>query len=276
MFGGYGGDGSKLTHHAATAADDDVVVAVDGRGRLDTEQLAVRKAVAASEAEWKGVGLEAGVRVWRIDDFSVLPQLPSMYGTFYEGDSYIVLHTLEEEGKSKLTHHIYFWLGKDSTIDERGTAAFKTVELDDLLDQHPIQHRESQKDGESAEFKAIFPGGIKYKEGECSASAFRHVSKDVHENKLFIVRQVKREMQCYRIPLKTSALNPGDCFILDGEKDIYILNGPSSSPKEKFEASLHAERFESERKGLARTTHDIDDAFWNALEGDKPSWAVDL
>lgn len=50
---------------------------------------------------------------------------------------------------------VHFWIGKYSTADEYGTAAYKTVELDTLLDDKPIQHREVQGH-ESELFKSYF------------------------------------------------------------------------------------------------------------------------
>ena len=34
----------------------------------------------------------------------------------------------------KLLHTIHFYIGSESSIDEKGTAAYKTVELDDFLE----------------------------------------------------------------------------------------------------------------------------------------------
>jgi hypothetical protein len=73
-----------------------------------------------------------------------------------------------------LIHDVHFWLGFDTSQDEAGTAAYKTVELDDFLLGAPVQHREIQG-SESNLFLSYFPrlivasGGI--------ASGFKHVGK---------------------------------------------------------------------------------------------------
>lgn len=43
---------------------------------------------------------------------------------------------------SRISWNIHFWLGAESSQDECGVAAYKTVELDDSLGGGPIQYRE--------------------------------------------------------------------------------------------------------------------------------------
>ncbi|KAJ3340132.1 hypothetical protein HDU93_007357 [Gonapodya sp. JEL0774] len=91
----------------------------------------VRLSAAETEAQWRGVGEAVELRVWRIVNFKVVPVDPSHYGQFFTGDSYIVLNTWKEPSAPKLYHDIHFFLGLETTQDEAGTAAYKTVELDD-------------------------------------------------------------------------------------------------------------------------------------------------
>ena len=44
--------------------------------------------------------------------------------------------------KPKLSYDVHFWIGRHSSQDEYGTAAYKTVELDDKLGGRAVQHRE--------------------------------------------------------------------------------------------------------------------------------------
>jgi len=115
------------------------------------EHKEMRKEAAQKEAAWDKVGQEVGLQIWRIEKFLVKSWPKEHYGEFYSGDSYIVLHTMvDDNGKKK--YDIFFWLGAQTTQDEAGTAAYKTVELDDYLGDEPVQYREVQAN----ETKKIF------------------------------------------------------------------------------------------------------------------------
>lgn len=60
--------------------------------------------------------------------------------------------------------HVHFWLGNDTSVDESTAAVIKTIELDDFLGGHPIQHREVQGN-ESARFKSYFKTGLRILKG---------------------------------------------------------------------------------------------------------------
>ena len=133
-----------------------------------------RKGAAETEPAWEGAGQEPGLKIWRIEQFEVKAWPEAEYGNFYEGDSYIVLLTTKDPESDKLNQDVFFWLGLDSSLDEQGTAAYKTVELDDLLDGAAVQHREVMMH-ESQEFNALFKR-INYLKGGV-ASGFNHVEK---------------------------------------------------------------------------------------------------
>ena len=120
----------------------------------DTERQ-VKKASAETEPAWKGAGQSVGMQIWRIVKFKVTHWPKEDYGKFFNGDSYILLNTYKEKDSDALLYDVHFWIGQYSTQDEYGTAAYKTVELDTLLDDKPVQHREVMNH-ESEMFKSYF------------------------------------------------------------------------------------------------------------------------
>jgi len=222
----------------------------------------VRKSAAQTEPAWAGCGQTPGVKVWRIEHFTVQDVAESSYGQFHKGDSYIVLDTKQVE--ERLERTVFFWLGSETSVDEQGTAAYKTVELDDFFDGEPKESREVEGE-ESAEFKALFGGSITYLAGGID-SGFKHVTPAGHDPKFWVVRRQKGQTKVIQSPLKKHLVNDGDCFVLDAPGKIYVYDGPNSSPFEKQAANQKAEHIENLRDGEAAQTHDIDDGFWSLLE----------
>jgi len=244
------------------------------------EDKANRKKAAGFEPAWEGIGTEPGIWIFRIEAFKVVPWPKEKYGQFHEGDSYILLQTEHEidseTGKptEKLQHDIHFWLGKKTSTDEKGTAAYKTVELDDFFDGEPVQHRETQGN-ESDVFVSYFPEGISYLPGGVD-SGFKVVQSDIFMNKLWQVRRTPKkaiiveEEQCTR-----ASLNHRDAFIVQSERSIYVWNGDSASPFVKNKANQKAEQMEAESNGELTVTHEIDAKFWEALGGEGDITAAD-
>lgn len=208
------------------------------------QEKKVKKESAESEPAWQGAGQEVGVQIWRIVKFKVTPWDKEQYGEFYNGDSYIILNTYKEEEEIK--YDLHFWIGKYSSQDEYGTAAYKTVELDTFLEDKPIQHREVQGH-ESNIFKTYFDTITLLKGG--SDTGFRRVLPEAYQPRLFHVKkQASRKITCTEISLKKGNLKSEDVFIIDNGTAIYQYNGSDCSADEKFKAAQEIKKLRDQRK----------------------------
>ncbi|PWZ53389.1 Villin-2 [Zea mays] len=183
------------------------------------------------EPAFQGAGHKPGTEIWRIEDFKPVALPKSDYGKFYCGDSYIVLQTTCKGGA--FIFDIHFWIGKDSSQDEAGTAAIKTVELDSMLGGRAVQHREPQC-YESDKFLSYFKPCIIPMEGGF-ASGFKKPEVDKFETRLYICKG-KRAIRVKEVPFSRSSLNHDDVFILDTENKIYQFNGANSNIQERAKA----------------------------------------
>lgn len=181
---------------------------------------------------FQGVGQRIGTEIWRIENFQPVPLPKSDYGKFYMGDSYIVLQTSPGKGGAYL-YDIHFWIGKDTTQDEAGTAAIKTVELDAVLGGRAVQHRELQGH-ESDKFLSYFKPCIIPLEGGV-ASGFKKPEEEEFETRLYICKG-KRSVRLKQVPFSRSSLNHDDVFILDTKSKIYQFNGANSNIQERAKA----------------------------------------
>jgi len=232
----------------------------------------IRQAAAQTEKAWSNAGKELGLQIWRIEKFTVQSVPRDTYGTFYSGDSYIILNTYKEKESPKYRWDVHFWLGKFTTQDEAGTAAYKTVELDDLLGGDPVQHREVQG-YESDLFLGYFKNEIKILEGGVE-SGFRHVEPEKYRPRLLHLKG-KRKVRVTEVELSHKSLNSGDVFILDAGLKLFQFNGTKSGPQEKMKGAQLSRALADERKGLPKIQvleeggKDLGE-FWTALGGHGP------
>ncbi|CAL9044118.1 unnamed protein product [Musa banksii] len=184
-----------------------------------------------ADPAFQGVGHKVGTEIWRIENFQPVPIPKSDYGKFYSGDSYIILQTTGKGGT--YLYDIHFWIGKESSQDEAGTAAIKTVELDAVLGGRAVQHREPQG-FESDKFLSYFKPCIIPLEGGF-ASGFKKPEEEKFETRLYTCRG-KRVVRMKQVPFARSSLNHDDVFILDTEKKIYQFNGANTNIQERAKA----------------------------------------
>lgn len=237
-------------------------------------------AAAAMDFNWSGAGTSPGVQIWRVEnkrtaddypDFGINAWPKERYGQFYRGDSYIVLLT-SEGPNGVLLWDIFFWIGSESSQDEYGVAAYKSVELDDFLGGSPVQHREVEGN-ESRLFLSCFPKGITYMEGGI-ASGFRKVAdlENNRTNRLFRLykKDGERVTRCFEVPLNCSSLNEDDAFLLDAGDKIYTWFGASVSAFERNKSASVAHNIKEERLGRCDCILDVgneDEDFWRFLGG---------
>ncbi|KAI8818389.1 uncharacterized protein EV422DRAFT_538417 [Fimicolochytrium jonesii] len=226
----------------------------------------VRLSAAETEKAWEGVGKKPGLRVWRIEQFKVVAWPEAQYGSFHTGDSYIVLNTYKKPNTDALLYDVHFWLGLETTQDEAGTAAYKTVELDDFLRTSAVQHREVQG-AESMLFLSYFKFFTILEGG--TNTGFRHVEQEKQFTpRLLHIYTLPSTTPCLpgkkpaktlivkQVPATTASLNSGDVFVLDGGKEIWQWNGAESAGMERNKAAEYVRKLDDERKGASVTVFD--------------------
>jgi hypothetical protein len=114
----------------------------------------LRNAATDSGAEFSGLGESHGLEIWRNEKFYRVKYSPESHVTFYSGDAQIILHSYSALGHTPLV--LIFILGRDSTPDAHGTAAYLAVNIDDKLAGKPMELREVLTH-ESPTFLAHFP-----------------------------------------------------------------------------------------------------------------------
>ncbi|XP_063843292.1 advillin-like isoform X2 [Scylla paramamosain] len=195
--------------------------------------------------------------IWRVENLELVALKREDYGKFHKGDSYLVVNASEygkpggmqdipHPPRGKLDIHIHFWLGSETSTDEAGVAAIKSVELDDLLGGGPVQHREVEA-SESKRFLSYFKNGIRVLQGGV-ATGFRKVTDDFQPS-IYHVKG-KRTTVVKEMPkIEWKAMNDGDVYVLDTKSIIYVWVGRNSNNIEKLQGAKFASTLKLEHGG---------------------------
>eukprot|EP00069_Balaena_mysticetus_P021637 bmy_03171T0 len=139
----------------------------------------------------------------------MVPVPSSTFGSFFNGDCYIVL-AIHKTG-SNLSYDIHYWIGQDSSQDEQGAAAIYTTQMDDFLKGRAVQHREVQGN-ESETFRGYFKQGIVIRKGGV-ASGMKQVETNSYDIQRLLHVKGKRNVvageqlfQKWTVPNRTSGL----------------------------------------------------------------------
>ncbi|XP_023313195.1 supervillin-like isoform X3 [Anoplophora glabripennis] len=180
------------------------------------------------------------IKAWRILENTHEELKDKSIGQFYDGDSYIYSWKYRQTVKGrelngKPSKHaqvgrdrcVFFcWHGSDSSINEKCTAAFLTVELDK---QNAPQVRVVQG-SEPAAFLRLFDGNMVIHKGK------RDEAEDTQKPRLFIVRgEVENEIYLMEVAPSMSSLRSRSSFVIidTEEEQITIWHGSKSSEQKR-------------------------------------------
>ncbi|NXD73014.1 CAPG protein, partial [Eolophus roseicapillus] len=187
-----------------------------------------------------------GLHVWRVEKLRPVEVPERSWGVFFSGDAYLVLHNGPEERA-----HLHLWLGRDSSQDEQGACALLSTQLNALLGERPVTHREVQGN-ESDLFMQYFPHGVTYQDGGV-ASAFKPPRPSASPGHRLYQVKGRRNIRASERDLAWSSFNTGDCFILDLGETLLVWCGSGCNVLERSRAQeLAAAIRDSERRGRAR------------------------
>lgn len=186
-----------------------------------------------------------GVQIWRIEAMQMVPVPSSTFGSFFDGDCYIVL-AIHKTG-STLSYDIHFWIGQASSQDEQGAAAIYTTQMDDFLKGKAVQHREVQGN-ESDTFRAYFKQGLVIRKGGV-ASGMKHVETNSYDVQRLLHVKGKRNVVAGEVEKSWKSFNRGDVFLLDLGKLIIQWNGPESNRMERLRGMNLAKEIRDQERG---------------------------
>ncbi|XP_036611078.1 villin-1 [Trichosurus vulpecula] len=205
-----------------------------------------------------------GIQIWRIEAMQMVPVPSNSFGSFFDGDCYVVL-AIHKTGNS-FSYDIHYWLGQESSPDEQGAAAIYTTQMDDYLKGRAVQHREVQGH-ESDTFRAYFKQGLVIRKGGV-ASGFKHVETNSYDIQRLLHVKGKRNVVAGEVEMSWTSFNRGDVFLLDLGKLIIQWNGPESNRMERIKGmNLAKEIRDQERGGRAQV---------GIVEGDQEAESPEL
>ncbi|XP_053306561.1 macrophage-capping protein [Spea bombifrons] len=203
-------------------------------------------APSAKELRFPPSIVDPGIHIFRIEKMKLISVPAENHGVFHSGDTYLLLYNSPESSS------IYVWNGCDTSVDERAAGAIYSSQLHMYLGEKPTQNRETQGH-ESAEFMALFPGGVTYLDGGVSSGLHQAPrDQEAFKHHLYHVKG-RKQIRAVETDLNWESFNKGDCFILNTGKCIYVWSGSQSNMMERNRARDMANQIRDvETRGAAQ------------------------
>ena len=210
--------------------------------------------------------------VWRIEEFDIKEVPAKDHGKFYSGDCYIILYCYTLGSQDHFI--LYYWIGAKSSVDEQGTAAMWTVQMDDKLGGKAVQVRLAQGK-ETPHFMSMFDGQMVIYTGGATSSFDRssgRTQQGFHregDTYLLQVRGTSRmNTKAIEVECRAASLNSNDVFVLHSPSGIFIWNGKGSTGDER-EMARHLASQEKLDPNVVLEGQEKPD-FWTAIGGKEP------
>lgn len=252
-----------------------VGVASSSASQSKIDVSALLSAAATAEDDIGVDPTQAGkhdVTVWRIENMEKVELPKALYGQFYGGDSYVVLHSITPPS-GKATHVIYFWQGRQSSTDEKASAALWAKKLDDDMGGSPVQVRVAQGK-EPAHFRALFQGAMVVHAGGKASGFTNSDETDSYDTDGVALYHVKGTSQANTVASQVdevaASLNSGDCFLLVTPQTVFAWEGAGSSDAERETTVSIASLLQKHRAVEVVMEGSESDAFWDFLGGKGP------
>ena len=177
--------------------------------------------------------------IWRIEKLKLIKWPEEKKGTFYQGDSFLVLNLIS---KNEMNAHI--WIGKNSTKDEISFVNYKVLQLDEKLKNNLViyyecQGRETDMFKSYFDFFTVIKGGVD--------SNLEQFEDQHYRAKLFHVHSQGSKIQSREIGINKKNLDSGDVYLLDIGLKVFIWTGNKANGFEKFHIGCIAQRIKDLR-----------------------------
>ncbi|KAL9652279.1 hypothetical protein ABK040_011939 [Willaertia magna] len=71
------------------------------------------------------------LQIFKVEGFTKMAMKEDLFGHFYSGDSFVILFKYFKNNKYR--YIVYFWQGRDSSINEKGASALLTIDVTNLV-----------------------------------------------------------------------------------------------------------------------------------------------
>ncbi len=242
------------------------VAHVGGDAAIDVAALSAHQLAETPIDDGSGT-----LQIWVVQHAEKKELSVAEHGQFYSGECYVLLYTYKHPKRRETAYIAYFWLGKDTTPDEKGYAAVLTQKLDDEYGGKPVQTRVTQGK-EPTHFRQLFRGKMVVFAGKRGASEHHGVAGD-----LFHIRG-STALNTSAVQVHTpaaAALNSHDTFVLVTHAHVFAWYSAHSTASEQSFALHIATGFTTSYRGAAgggRAVVEVSEGhepaeFWHGLGG---------